>query len=54
MAREIMKLHAGALTREKLIGALVKEMSLSKEINSHILEVIVQSDFEIIKSKPRL
>jgi len=29
-------------------------MNLSKEINSHILEIIVQSDFEIIKSKPRL
>lgn len=54
MAREIMSHHGGVLTREKLIGALIKNMSLSKEINSHILEVIVQSDFEIIKSKPRL
>lgn len=54
MAREIMGHHGGILTREKLIGALVRDMNLSKEINSHILEVIVQSDFEIIKSKPRL
>jgi hypothetical protein len=54
MAREIMSHHGGVLTREKLIGALIKNMSLSKEINAHILEVIVQSDFEIIKSKPRL
>ena len=46
MAREIMSHHGGVLTREKLIGALVKNMSLSKEINAHILEVIVQSDFE--------
>lgn len=54
MAREIMSHHGGVLTREKLIGALIKNMSLSKEINAQILEVIVQSDFEIIKSKPRL
>lgn len=54
MARDIMSLHGGILTREKLIGALIQEMNLSKEINSHILEVIVQSDFEIVKSKPRL
>ncbi len=54
MARKVLGYHGGILTREKLIGALIKEMSLSKEINSHILEVIIQSDFEIIKSKPRL
>ena len=54
MARKVLDIHGGILTREKLVGALVKEMNLSKEINSHILEVIVQSDFEIIKSKPRL
>ena len=54
MAREILNLHGGVLTRAKLIAALVRNMDLSKEINAHILEVIVQSDFEIVKSKPRL
>jgi hypothetical protein len=49
-----MSHHGGVLTREKLIAALINSMSLSKEINAHILEVIVQSDFEIVKSKPRL
>ncbi len=54
MARDIMGHHGGVLTREKLIGALIQNMNLSKEINAQMLEVIVQSDFEIIKSKPRL
>jgi hypothetical protein len=54
MSREIIAHHGGVLTKEKLIGAIVSNMSLSKEINAHVLEVIVQSDFEIIKSKPRL
>jgi len=29
-------------------------MSLSKDVNAYILEVIIQSDFDILKSKPRL
>lgn len=54
MAREIISMHGGILTKDKLIAAIINDMSLSKEINSYILEVIVQSDFEIVKSKPRL
>lgn len=54
MAREIISMHGGILTREKLVAALINELHLSKEINAHILEVIVQSDYEIVKSKPRL
>jgi len=54
MAREVISLHGDILTRDKLIAAIINSMSLSKDINSHILEVIVQSDYEVIKSKPRL
>jgi len=54
MARELMAHHGWVLTREKIIWALISELNLSKDINAHILEVIVQSDFEIVKSKPRL
>lgn len=53
-AREILSLHGDVMTRDKLIGAIIKELSLSQEINSYILEVIVQSDYEILKSKPKL
>ena len=54
MAQEIIQLHGKIVTRDKLVGALIKNMNLSKDMNSHILEIIVQSDYEIIKSKPRL
>lgn len=54
MAKEVMGHHGGLLTKEKLIGAIINNMELSKEINFHILEVIIQSDFGIVKSKPRL
>lgn len=54
MSREIISLHGWVITRDKLVWVLISNLNLSKEINSHILEVIVQSDFEVIKSKPRL
>jgi len=53
-AREILMLHGGVMTRDKIIGSLIKELSLSQDMNSYILEVIVQSDYEILKSKPKL
>lgn len=53
-AREIIELHGGVLTRENLISALIKELDLSSDMNANILEVIVQSDYEVEKSKPRL
>lgn len=54
MAKEFIAHHGGVLTKEKLVAAIISNMNLSKDINAHILEVIIQSDFDIIKSKPRL
>ena len=47
-------MHGGILTRDLLINAIIKELSLESSINSSILEVIIQSDYDIIKSKPKL
>lgn len=52
--KEVLAMHGGLLTKDKLIAALVKELSLSKDVNAYILEVIIQSDFDVLKSKPRL
>ncbi len=54
MARNTLSTHRGALTKDKLLNAIIKEIALSKNINSNILEVIIQSDFDILKSKPKL
>lgn len=53
-AKELIALHGGILTKEKIINGIIKELSLEKDINVAILEVVVQSDEEMIKSKPRL
>ena len=49
-----LDLHGWLLIRDKLINTIIKEMKISPEINSHMIEVIIQSDLEIVKSKPRL
>lgn len=54
LAREIIAHHGNILTRDKLIAAIISNMNLSQDINANVLEVIIQSDFEIVKSKPRL
>lgn len=53
-AQELLNLHWWILIKDKLINSIIKELSLNKDVNSAILEVIVQSDYEIKKSKPRL
>lgn len=53
-AHELIELHGGIITKETLINGIIKELKLEKNINASALEVIVQSDFDILKSKPRL
>jgi len=53
-ARELLSLHWGILSREKLMGVLIKELKLEKNVNSWILEIIIQSDYKVEKSKQRL
>lgn len=54
VAKSILKMHGGLLIRDKLVNAIIKNLSLDADINASILETIVQSDFDIIKSKPKL
>lgn len=53
-SKEILEEHGGLLTKEKLVNAIVKGFSLNNNINASIIETIVQSDYDIVKSKPKL
>ncbi|MDD4151341.1 MAG: sigma factor-like helix-turn-helix DNA-binding protein [Candidatus Gracilibacteria bacterium] len=53
-ANSIITMHGGVLVKEKLINALIKEFGLDSSLNSGVLEIIIQSDFNIQKSKPKL
>jgi hypothetical protein len=49
-----LRLHGSILSKEKLIGAIIKELKLEKDVNAGILEVVIQSDYEVKKSKQKL
>lgn len=53
-AREIIELHSGLITRDKLINTIIKELELKNNINSSIIEIVIQADYDIVKSKPKL
>ena len=53
-ARKMIDIHGWIISKEKLLNNLIKELSLKNTINSNILETIVQADFEVLKSKPKL
>ncbi len=49
-----LKMHGGLLTRDRLVSAVIATLNLSQDINDGIIEVVLQSDFNIQKSKPQL
>lgn len=53
-SKEILELNGWLLTKEKLINAIIKWLNLNDSINSSIIETIIQSDYDIVKSKPKL
>lgn len=53
-AKEILEEHGWLLTKDKLINAIIKWFELENNLNSSIIETIVQSDYDIVKSKPKL
>lgn len=53
-ATKFLEMHGGIIARDKLINNIIKELNLEKDVNAGILEVIIQSDYEIKKSKQKL
>lgn len=53
-AQELIALHEGVLIKDKLVNQIIKDLQLPAEINRSLIEIIIQSDFEINKSKPKL
>lgn len=53
-SKEILETHGGLLSKEKLVNAIIKGFNLGHNINASIIETIVQSDYDIVKSKPKL
>jgi len=53
-SKKYLELHGWIISKDKLTNLLIKDLSLDKDVNAWILEVIIQSDFDIKKSKQKL
>jgi len=53
-AKKILDMHWWILIKDKLINAVINWFNLEENINSSIIETIIQSDYDIVKSKPKL
>jgi len=54
LGEQILALHGGLMTRDRLVSAVIQEAGIDASVNLGIIEVLLQSDFEIQKSKPQL
>ncbi len=54
LANNLLDLHGWLLVKDKIINVIIKELNLEKNININVLDIIIQSNYNIQKSKPRL
>ena len=53
-AMHFIEMHWGVISKDRLINNIIKDLDLDPSINSWVLEFIIQSDYEIKKSKQKL
>lgn len=51
---KILKMHGGVMTRDRLINAIIADIGVEATINHNIIDILLQADFNIQKSKPQL
>jgi hypothetical protein len=50
----ILKIHGGVMTRDRLINAIIAEVGFADAVNENIIDVLLQADFNLQRSKPQL
>ncbi|MDD2907778.1 MAG: sigma factor-like helix-turn-helix DNA-binding protein [Candidatus Gracilibacteria bacterium] len=53
-AMNFIKLHGGVISKNRLINNVIKDLNINGDVNQSVLEMIIQSDYEIKKSKQKL
>ncbi len=53
-AREKLIEAGGLLTRDKLLSFIIRESGIDTEMSATLISVIIQADYDILKSKPRI
>lgn len=52
--RRIIMLKSGLMTRDQLVSAIAEEVKLPEMSYGHIIDILLQADFGLQKSKPQL
>lgn len=50
----ILKMHGGVMTRDRLISAIIADLGFADTVNENIVDVLLQADFNLQRSKPQL
>jgi len=53
-AKNVLGKNGGILGKDKLMREIIRNFDLDENMNVSILEIIIQSDYDILKSKPTL
>ena len=51
---EFIELNGWVVSKDDLVNYLIRELDLERDVNKWILETVMQSDYEILKSKQKL
>lgn len=51
---KILKMHGGVMTRDRLISAIIADVGIEGTINHSIIDVLLQADYNLQRSKPQL
>ncbi len=51
---KILKMHGGVMTRDRLISAIIADVGVQGALNMNIVDVLLQADFNLQRSKPQL
>ncbi len=54
LSRKYIALHGWVISKEKLLNILIKDLNLDKDVNPNIIDILIQADFDINKSKHKL
>ena len=51
---KILKMHGGVMIRDRLINAIIADIGLDSTLNANIIDILLQADYQLQKSKPQL
>jgi len=52
-ALSFIKMHWWVILRDKVINEIIKELNISDTANKNIIDIVINSDIDVLKSKPK-